>query len=437
MSKSKIFLLVSLVFLSINLLWLLCFDNQVKNPDFVFDKFYTFEARVKTLDKKLNGWNLIVKPNDLENFSGQILVYAPLYPEYHQGDILELACKIYRPEPIEDETGKVFLYNKYLAKDKIYATCFRPRIKIIGQNKSLDFYIFQARDYFWNNLNVYLREPASSLAKAMLLATRREIPDAVRNSFAKLGLSHVVAISGLHMAIIVWLLQSFLLSLGLSRQKAFLFLLGLLTFYLYLIGFPSSALRASIMVIMTMLGPFLGRSTISVYSLLLAADIFVIVNPYVLLYDIGFQLSFMAVLGLLFYVRFFNKVLIFIPEKFKLREALSVTLAAQVFTWPLIIYYFGIFSLIAPLANFLVLPLLPAVLILSLILALGGSIPMAAQLLAWPLFIILKIIVELTEYLARIPYAYFEVQGFDLSYMILALFFMFVLTIVIKPQEYD
>lgn len=437
MSKSKVFLLVSLIFLAGNLLYLLYFDNQDKNPDFIFDQFYSFRAQVKNLDKKLNGWNMVVEPDNLANFSGHILVYTPLYPEYHYGEILELSAKVYRPEPIEDEAGKVFLYDKYLAKDNIYATCFRPRITVIGQKKDLSFYILQAKHYFWSNLNNYLREPASSLAKAMLLAARREIHDSLRSNFAKLGLSHVIAISGLHMAIIVWLINSFLLALGLSRKKSFLFLVVLLFFYLYLIGFPASALRASIMVISVMLGPFLGRRTTSIYSLLLAANIFVIINPYLLLYDIGFQLSFLAVAGLLYWVKFLNHHLVFIPEKFKLREVMSVTLAAQVFTWPLIIYYFGIFSIIAPLANFLILPLLPAVLVLSLLLSLGGFIPIVSQVLAWPLYIILKIIVELAEKMAKIPYAFFEIESFGLAYMLIVLGFMIVVTFIIKPQNYE
>lgn len=437
MSKSRCFLAVSFIFLALNFVWLLYFDNQEYNPDFIYGNFYNFTAKVKDLDKKLDGWNLIVSPLDLDNFSGNILVYAPLYPEYNYGDILSMSCKVYQPEPIADSDGQVFRYDKYLAKDNIYATCFRPNIKVIGRDNNLYFYIFRAKEYFWNNLDIYLREPASSLAKAMLLASRREIPEITRNIFARVGLSHVIAISGLHMAIIVWLTQLFLLSLGLSRKKSFLFLIIILFVYLYLISFPASAVRASLMLIMLMLGPFVGRNTESIYSLILVADIFVIFNHYLLLYDVGFQLSFLAVLGLLYYVRFFQKYLIFIPNKFKIREVMSVTLAAQVFTWPLIVYNFGIVSLIAPIANFFILPFLPLVLVLSILLSFFGAWSILAQVIAWPLFIILKIIVFLSSYLSQIPYAYFQVENFSLIYMLLSLLFMFILTFILKPQNYE
>lgn len=437
MSKSKIFLLASLVFLCANFIYLLYFDNQEHNPDFVFGQFYSFNAKVSDADKKLHGWNLILDPKGLEDFSGKILAYVNLYPEYKPGDVISISCKVYQPEPIVGEDGKNFSYDKYLAKDDIYATCYRPRIKLLSQEKNLFFYIFKIKNYFWQNLNDYLVEPTSSLAKAMLLAARREIPDQLRTSFAQVGLSHVVAISGLHIAIIVWLIQSFLLFLGLSRKRSFGLLVLILLIYLCLIGWPSSAVRASLMVTMVLLGPFLGRNTPSAYSLLLAANIFVLLNPYVLLYDIGFQLSFLAVLGLLFYVRFFNKVLVFIPEKFKIREVFSVTLAAQVFTWPLIIYHFGIFSLIAPLVNFFILPLLPLVLILSFALSLFGFWAPLAQIFAWPLFLVLKTIIIIAQYFSKIPYAYLQIEDFSLLYLFLSLGFMFLLTYILKPQEYE
>ncbi len=437
MSKSKCFLGLSCIFFAANFLWLIFFDNKAKNPDFVFEQFYTFQAQVLAADKKLDGWNLLVRPDNLADFSGKLIAYLPLYPEYHYGDILQISCLISQPEPITAEDSQTFFYDKYLAKDGIYGICFRPQIKLLSQHKNFYFYLYSAKNYFWQNLNNYLREPASSLAKAMLLAQRREIPDELREVFARVGLSHMMAISGLHMAVIIWLMQFAFLALGLSRQQAFGCLLVILLLYLFLIGFPSSAVRASLMVIVALSGAYLGRNTNSVYSLILAADIFVLLNPYVLLYDIGFQLSFLAVLGLIYYVDFFQKIFSFVPKRLKLREVLAVTLAAQVFTWPLIVYYFQIFSLIAPVANFFILPFLPAVLVLALLLALSGFWSGLAGLIAWPLYLILELIVLLARILAQIPCAFLVIKDFSFVFLISSLIFMFLITFVIKPQEYE
>ncbi|MDP2812477.1 MAG: ComEC/Rec2 family competence protein [bacterium] len=437
MSKSKFFLLVSLIFLLANFLWLIFFDNQVNNPDFAFDKFYTFKALVKNTDKKLNGYNLIVLPEDLDNFSGKILVYADLYPEYQAGDVLIISAKVYQPEPIADETGKVFRYDKYLAKDNIFATCFRPKIEVIGQQKDWYFYIYKLRQHLWNNLDKHLVEPASSLAKAMLLGTQREFAPEIRAIFSQVGLSHIIAISGSHMVIIVWLIQSIFLSFGFSRKSVFFFLIISLTLYLALIGFLPPALRSSIMVLISLSGPFLGRSSLSVYSLLLVADIMIILNPYLLLYDLGWQLSFLSVLGLIYYSRFFGKVFSFLPDILKIKEVLATTLAAQFFIWPLVLYHFGILSLVSPVANFLVLPLATMILIFSFLLAIFGGWPFLTPLASWPLFILFKIMVEISEFLARLPFAYLNIADFNIYLLAISYLFLIIVTLILRPQDYE
>lgn len=442
MGKSKIFLLFSLLFL------LLVFFLDIFKPalfsnldfyqeHFVFDQFYQFQARVVALDKKLDGWQLIVRPENLANFQDKIIVYTPLYPEYQYGDVLEISCKIYQPEVIVSENGQKFFYDQYLAQNDIYAQCFRPKIKFIANQTDWKSIFFKIKKYFWHNLDIYLPEPASSLAKAMLLAERREMPSELRNTFSQTGLSHVVAISGLHITIIVYILQIFLYFFGLSRKQVLLAVMIILFVYLLLLGFPSSAVRASLMLSLVLIGPFLGRPSISFNSLLLAAIILVMINPLVLVYDQGFQLSFLAVLGLLFYVSWWQKVLFFIPNFLKIREMISVTLAAQMFTWPLIVYYFHIFSVIAPVVNLLILPLLPAILLLSILVALSGFYSLLAMIFAWPLFVLLKIMVIVTQFFSQTKGAYFIWNNFDLFYLAFSFIFIFSLTFILKPHRYE
>ena len=438
MGKSKLFVTGSLLFLLVSFILALYqpslfSDQELNQINFAFDQFYDWQGQILNKDKKLTGWQYIIQPKGLENYTGEILVHTPLYPEYNYGDVLQIGCKLRQPEVIINENGQKFFYDQYLAKDDIYATCYRPRVKWLAQEKNWQHIFLNAKQYFWQNLNNYLREPASALAKAMLLAARREMPSDLRDMFSRTGLSHVVAISGLHIAIIVYILQSFLYLLGLSRQQVFFGIVIILLSYLFLLGFPSSAVRASLMVGFVMLGPFLGRPTTSINSLLLAAIILVSFNPLVIVYDIGFQLSFLAVLGLLWYVNWWQRILKFIPNVFKIREMISVTLAAQMFTWPLIVYYFHILSIISPIANIFILPLLPAVLILSLLLSLFGFIPFLAQVIAWPLFILLKIIVVTTTHLAQIPFGFVKLENFSLVYLLATLLFMFILSFILKP----
>src|SRR3989344_4245442 len=296
MPKSKLVVIFSLIFLLANFFSLLYFPldqgSSIKDGE-----FYDFKARVAGLDKILKGWQIIIRPLDQRQIPGKILVYSPLYPEHGYGEIWQLRCRLSRPEPIVGEDQRVFFYDQYLAKDKIYALCYRPEIKIVGQEKNWAYYFYQVKSYLWASLNIYLVEPASSLAKALLLSSRRETPAELNNIFARLGLSHVIAISGMHLVIIAWLLEAFLIALGLSRKSVSWWVLSIILFYLYLTGLPGSGVRATLMIALILLGRSLGRYSSPFYSLLLSAVILVLINPHILLYDIGWQLSFLAVLG--------------------------------------------------------------------------------------------------------------------------------------------
>ena len=191
------------------------------------------------------------------------------------------------------------------------------------------------------------------------------------------------------------------------------------------------------MVLISLSGPFFGRASLSVYSLLLVADIMIILNPYLLLYDLGWQLSFLSVLGLIYYSRFFGKVFSFLPDILKIKEVLATTLAAQFFIWPLVLYHFGILSLVSPVANFLVLPLATMILIFSFLLAIFGSWSFLTPLASWPLFILFKIMVEISEFLACLPFAYLNIADFNIYLLAISYLFLIIVTLILKPQDYE
>ncbi len=402
--------------------------------NFVYDRQYSFIAEIIDWDKKLNGWQLVVLPKDLNDFYGKVLVNVELYPEYEPQQIIRINCRLRQPEPIASDNGRLFFYDKYLAKDGIFATCYWPQVESIGKNNNFLSRLWSTQEFFLNNLNKNLVEPAGSLAKAMFFDQRREMSKRLQVVFSQTGLSHVVAISGSHIVIIVWLLEIFLLTFFYRQQVVWL-IASIIIIYLWLIGFPSAAVRSAIMVGLMMLGPYLGRQSASIYGLLLTADILVWWHPYALIYDIGFQLSFLAVAGLIFYSRWWGDKLKFITERWKLREMVSVTLAAQMFVWPLIVYYFGIFSVVSVLANIFILPLLPMILLLGLSLALLGSWWWLAPVFSWPLFLLLELMIWLSEKFSQIPYAYFYWSDFSLGQLVVIAIFIIIFTAIIKPHE--
>jgi len=123
-----------------------------------------------------------------------------------------------------------------------------------------------------------------------------------------------------------------------------------------MIGAHPSAVRAGVMGGFLLFGEKIGRRSVSIRGLVLVCSLMLALNPFLLLYDAGFQLSFLAVVGIIYFSSFFKRLFNFIPETLKLRSTLVMTFSAQVFTFPLLIYYFGRVSLVAPLVNLLVLP---------------------------------------------------------------------------------
>jgi hypothetical protein len=114
-----------------------------------------------------------------------------------------------------------------------------------------------------------------------------------------------------------------------------------------------------------------------------------------------------------------------------------VTSAAQMFTWPLTAYYFANVSLVAAIANFLALPLFPFILVLTILLAIFGQIPILSAVILWPLDLLLRLCFKIMEILASFQYAALSIAGFDWQFLLLSFVFVIIITIIIKPQKYE
>jgi competence protein ComEC len=226
-----------------------------------------------------------------------------------------------------------------------------------------------------------------------------------------------VAISGLHITILAGILFYLFILLGVPRQKSFWPAVLILFLYVCMIGFRASAIRAFIMGTLVLYALKIGRLSKSINALVLAGAILLLINPKLLLWDVGFQLSFLAVLGILYFYPLLTKTLKHKNTKTQLLNnrfvdvvvsIFFVTLSAQIFTLPLVFYYFRVISLVSPLANLLVLPILPVVMVSGLILIILGLIwsklAFAFGILIW---LLLSYIFKVVELLSQIPFGHF------------------------------
>jgi competence protein ComEC len=249
----------------------------------------------------------------------------------------------------------------------------------------------------------------SALLKSLLFGEEEEIPFEWKEKLNQTGTRHIAAVSGMNITIISSLILSFLLFLGLWRHHAFYLSIFLISFYVLMIGAPSSAIRAAIMGILYLTAQYFGRLSSGERPVIFAATLMLFFNPLLLRYDVGFQLSFLAILGIVYFYQFFF-------EKFKkfpnlIKESLASTLSAQIFTFPILIYNFGQISLISPLSNVLILPILPVITILGFIFSFFGIIcEPIGYLLSFPCWFLLSYLLKVVDFCSKIPHSFLTLK---------------------------
>lgn len=295
----------------------------------------------------------------LETALGRILIVKRIYPEYKYGDELEIKGVVSEPKPYAD-----FDVKKYLAKDRVYSEMIFPEIKKIAYKSSFVGFLLSVREKFENNLERILPEPHALLAKGMLLGSDGAIDQKLIDAFRKTGTIHILVLSGYNITIVGIFLLSFF-GFILPSIFAWVFsILGIIIFTL-MTGAEPAAVRASIMAIIGLFALKAGRLKSASSLLLWAAFIMILWNPMYLRFDRGFQLSFLATLGLILLASRFEKILRFLPKFLSLRESASASLSAQIFVIPLLLSWGNFVSLWSPLVNVLVVGTVPLIMFFS------------------------------------------------------------------------
>ncbi len=341
-------------------------------------------------------WN-----NNWREIQGKILVKTDRFPEFNFGDYLQIQGRIRSPPSFEGG-----FYPQRLAEQDIYAVIYAPKIQFLHAGAGDPFWqlVFTLKSWLSNQINVIFTEPEASLVAGLLMGIRTSIPQSILDDFSRAGLTHVLAISGYNINLMITVFGFFFVGAG-RRARFFGMLCGIVLFLLFT-GFSGSVIRAAWMGFFVILSIANGRKGQAIINLLLSAFLMTFLNPYVLAFDLSFELSFLATLGLVLLMPVVENMNLFPKMPEFLREGLLITLAAQVFTTPLILYYFGRFSIIAPIANILFLPMIPLIMLASF---LALIISFASPLLAFPFMAItwlfLKILLNGVHFIAAFWFA--------------------------------
>lgn len=195
---------------------------------------------------------------------------------------------------------------------------------------------------------------AANIMKGLLIGIRQDLSPEMMNAYSKLGFTHVLAISGLHMTVLVAGLLAFMRGAGFSRETSILTTMGFIPAYVILVGAAPSVVRSGIMAVAVLYGHFLNRPRDGLNIWGAALIIMILCNPYQL-WDIGFQLSFAVTWGLLTLSSPLQQAIPIPTEPF--RSLHSVTLAAQLVSFPLTIYYFHQYHVLSFFVNLIFVPL--------------------------------------------------------------------------------
>jgi competence protein ComEC len=367
--------------------------------------------------------------------SGKVLVRTNRYPEYHYGDYLELSGELETPPRFDD-----FDYRQYLSLQNVHSIMYYPHITLVerGKGSPLLTFIYTIRNRLSENLARILPEPHGSLAQGILLGIRNNIPLYITQLFSATGTTHLLAISGLHLSIIIGLLLSSSIWLFGKRYYTYVWL-ALICIWLYAIitGLRPPILRGAIMGTMLLIAELLGRQRTAPIALAFAAAVMVGLTP-ALLRDASFQLSFLAMAGL---------AVVFPPVQALLRkqttdehnfksmllivigESFTVTGIATLATWPVIAYHFGILSLVGIPATFFSLPALPPIILISGLAAVIGLIlPVLSQVFGWFAWLFLSYLLVIVQLFHSFPFSSINIEHMHLWHIV---FYYIVLAIAI------
>ncbi|MFH1860089.1 MAG: ComEC/Rec2 family competence protein [bacterium] len=339
---------------------------------------------------------------------------------FKYGDKILLTGELQQPFSLKNPGG--FDYRQHLAHQKILVTCWiqgdkqTPKVlsppevlplQRIGQTKINPIITFSAiiKDYAVKSIYQLLPEPQSYFLDGVILGNRTYLPKYIQEWFTDTGTLHILAVSGMNVALVVVTFFFFFRLLRINKRLAYLLNIPVVIIFCLVTGCVPSVLRASMMAIIFLISHNLLERDISIYQTIGLAALICLVPCPQMVFDLSFQLSFLAVLGIVYFTQAISdKWLFFLPKWLSL--TIATTLGAQLATTPLLSYYFHKMSLISLASNAIVVPLVGLITPLGLI---SFGLNLISYKLAWIAAslnsLLITLLLTCVEFFASIPYA--------------------------------
>lgn len=342
------------------------------------------------------------------------LVYLSNIYNVKYGDIICGVGKLTIPQkPIFPYN---FDYNLFLQRENIYTIFYQQNFEFADQKANKIKYLsMKIRDNIENKIDKYFKEPYSSIIKSIITGNKNVLDKNIKENFTNTGLIHILVISGLHIGFCMAIFMFVYRLLGLKLNYVYILTIITLFFYVLLTGATSPTLRAFIMASCILITLMINREPLIYNGLALSALIILILNPQTL-FTASFQLSFLATIGIIYLYPKFSNCFGRIKNIYikYIWNIICVTLSAQIALIPLLVFYFGKFSIISFILNLVIVPIIPFIIGLSFIFYFFSLIcSYLATSCAFILLCLLKFILYIINYSSGLSFSiiYFAVPG--------------------------
>ncbi len=380
---------------------------QKSNLNIPFSGKYSFSGLIEKVAHGPDSQGLVVTLQP--PYYGKIKITTETYPEWHYGDLISFETSIKNPD-----AQSVHYYEK----EGIFGTASFPKIQLVKENQGslVKAYLFKFKNFSESIFKNSLPPQPAAFMSGLTLGDTAGFTKDFRQQMSLTGTSHLVALSGYNISIIA---KSVMLVLGLwlSRRKTFIFTALAIILFVVMTGAEASVVRAAIMGFLVLLADQVQRHYSVRNALVIAAAAMVAVNPKLLVWDVGFQLSFAAVLGLLYVQPVVADILKFKKEEsgfLNWRDNLATTIAAQLAVLPILLANFGLFSPLSVISNILILASVPLTMFLGFLMVVLGIVSQYfSVIIGWLANLFLSYQIGVINFFSKFKFG-FTVQNFSL-----------------------
>ncbi len=418
---------------------------------FSYEKIYPEKCDIVAIfeiidiEEKERSMKYVVKTIENKNIKKSANTKLILYTEknniYNIGDIIKVYGEFKKANSSRNYKG--FNYRNYLKQKKIYGIINSEKIEFISKKTSFNSTIGNLRELLKRKIDYLYSSEYSNFLKGILLGKTNSLDEEVVESFRKVSISHILAISGLHVSYVVLGLKGILSKLIKSVKKQNIIIITILFCFSFFTGFSPSCIRACIMNSINLINFNLNKRNNIYKNILISFIIIIFLNPFNI-YSVGMWLSFLATLSIILFYRMFYRIcelylknVVYKKIYLKILKVVLITISAQILTFPISIYVFNTININIIISNFLISFLIGPILALGYLSIFISFIKNPfTKVLSYIEKILIYVLLNSSKILSQIPFSRIYVKT---PYFISILIFyviVFIIIIVYLKRKY-